>query len=226
MAGLSPTGNRTSNQIASNLIFQHAMSFAFVKACEDNNLEKVGVLLEKNKELVHATDNSKDTGLHVACRRGNLDIINELLRNEADATAVNSNGHAPLSLLIDYYNDILNTATLNNGQQTKLTCEAAAFNTMVGELSANASLLVDIKGVKYNKSLAETGQLLGEKTGIHLYTVAFDNLKQDGIDISGMLKSICRGFETETPSAHLPQPKHDKTPRKTSRPMSKTKAGA
>jgi ankyrin repeat protein len=65
---------------------------------EKDQIETAKALLAENPNLVKATDDAGDTPLHVATRKGQVDVVKLLLQSRADANAKNDYKLTPLHL--------------------------------------------------------------------------------------------------------------------------------
>jgi hypothetical protein len=70
------------------------------QVAENNDIEKVGRLLEMNKEIVNLQDKYHNTALHYAASRGNLEIVDLLLKAKAKVDIKGNNGFTPLHFAV------------------------------------------------------------------------------------------------------------------------------
>lgn len=68
----------------------------FLKACKENNTEKIMTIIKSENFNINSTDQYGHTGLHIACYHGNPDIVNILVKLKADVNFKNINGETPL----------------------------------------------------------------------------------------------------------------------------------
>jgi len=66
-----------------------------LEAVENNNLEKVKILLERDKKQANSHRNGEASPLHIAASKGHLDIVKELLRNCTTVDYLDANGNTP-----------------------------------------------------------------------------------------------------------------------------------
>jgi ankyrin repeat protein len=76
------------------------MSAKFLKAVKDSDEEKVIALLKENKDVIGATNNKGQTGLHLACQAGDSVMISLLLENNSDVNSRDNQHHTPLVALL------------------------------------------------------------------------------------------------------------------------------
>ena len=83
-------------------------------ACKDNNLHMVDLLLNWNADLNIGED---ETPLTVACRTGNVDIVNRLLLNEVtpDLSRKNKQGLSGLEIAIENQHSVIARKLMTKG---------------------------------------------------------------------------------------------------------------
>jgi len=69
------------------------------KLVEEGNLEKLQEALDHSPEGINALDAKGRTPLHVACEKGSLSIVRELIDNGVDCRVLTSDGFNPLHIL-------------------------------------------------------------------------------------------------------------------------------
>jgi len=60
------------------------------------------LLANKDSYLLSMLDNEENTALHLACAKGEVDIVKALLDNNADVTVLNKKGQTCLDVAIDW----------------------------------------------------------------------------------------------------------------------------
>lgn len=80
----------------SNKIFERKGSYLFFSAIKSNDYSYIEFQLVKDPLLVFDVNHTFETGLHVACRKGNLNIVKLLLRNKSDVNARDLGGNSAL----------------------------------------------------------------------------------------------------------------------------------
>ena len=90
-----------------------------LQACKDNNLHMVDLLLNRNADLNIADD---ETPLTVACRSGNVDIVNRLLLNEVtpDLSRKNKQGLTGLEIAIENQHSVIARKLMKRGAKPAL----------------------------------------------------------------------------------------------------------
>ncbi|TNV70647.1 hypothetical protein FGO68_gene6482 [Halteria grandinella] len=88
------------NKVFSKKPYQRPLSNDFIHAVKLNQMEKVTILLEKNRYLVFDFDFYNMTGLHWACKKGLVEMAELLIKNHADVDAVDILHRTPLYLAI------------------------------------------------------------------------------------------------------------------------------
>ena len=88
------------NKVFSKKPYQRPLSNDFIHAVKLNQMEKVNLLLEKNRYLVFDFDFYNMTGLHWACKKGLVEMAELLIKNHADVDAVDILHRTPLYLAI------------------------------------------------------------------------------------------------------------------------------
>ena len=68
----------------------------FIYAVFLANVERVSAMLRDNPELVEERYARGDTALHHATRNGDLEVVKQLVSNDADVNAIADQGHFPL----------------------------------------------------------------------------------------------------------------------------------
>lgn len=68
----------------------------FLQECEMGNYETILNKLQKNKNLVHCSDEEGKTPLHIATINGHYEIVEYLIQNGADCNAQDKYGWTPL----------------------------------------------------------------------------------------------------------------------------------
>jgi hypothetical protein len=122
---------------------------ALVCAAEANQLEAVKVLLEWGTPA-GSEDESRRRALHIACGKGYLQVVRELVKksSEADITAIDSEGNSPLGLAVATKHLAICKVLLKAGAklQTGQSCKGLAAiveevqaEVLVDELKAYAS---------------------------------------------------------------------------------------
>ncbi|KAH0567525.1 ankyrin repeat domain-containing protein 49-like [Cotesia glomerata] len=144
---------------------------AILKAAENGNIERVTILLDKNPELVHATDKDGYTPLHRACYANHTKIIEVLLKRGAKIDAKTIDGWEPLHSACHWNNVesitllVANGANINalsNGNQTPLhlVC-ASSHNSPALQLL----LLHPDTNPELVNSSGDTAQMVATRTG-------------------------------------------------------------
>ena len=82
--------------------FERKGSIVFFYAVKERNLIKIEELLKYNQLYVFDIDNIHQTALHLACKKGYLDIVKLLLRNGAEVNAFDLFYRTPLYFAIKY----------------------------------------------------------------------------------------------------------------------------
>ena len=82
--------------IASNKIFERKGSYLFFSAIKSNDYSYIESQLINNPLLVFDVDHIFETGLHVACKKGYLNIVKLLLKNKSDVNAQDLGGRSAL----------------------------------------------------------------------------------------------------------------------------------
>lgn len=67
--------------------FESQLSEKFLKKCRDGDVDDVQLLLETNRNLVNDFDDLGQTGLHLAVKRGHLELVSLLIQYSADPNA-------------------------------------------------------------------------------------------------------------------------------------------
>jgi len=75
-----------------------ALSQEIFDAAQKGDLEKVKALVQKNPDLVKATNNDDDTPLHIAADAGHLEIVRFLVQKGADVNSMNAALRNPVLL--------------------------------------------------------------------------------------------------------------------------------
>ena len=70
--------------------------YAIFNECSNNNLDKVRDLLDQDPTLVNFTNAVGMTPLHIACIRGNIEMINFLLSRGANTSTTNDFEKTPI----------------------------------------------------------------------------------------------------------------------------------
>ena len=68
-------------------------------AVNNNSIKMVKYLLNKKDKKVNAKNDDGQTALHLACASGKDEIINLLIRNDANINAKDSQGNKPFDLV-------------------------------------------------------------------------------------------------------------------------------
>jgi ankyrin repeat protein len=141
-----------------------------------DDLELLRWLLDAKAELTSSADFEKDTGIHIACSRGNVDFLKLLLDHGVDPNQINNHGDSPLStaarngylaivlLLLDHGVD---PNQINKGGDSPLS--TAACN---GDLAIVLLLLAAGAGVPIDAQDAQRSPLVRAAEHGHLDIVA------------------------------------------------------
>lgn len=71
-------------------------------ACEQGNLALLKTMLFDNPELLNSVDENGDSLLHIACAKGNEEIIKFLLNSKINPNVMNNKGLYPIHVAAKY----------------------------------------------------------------------------------------------------------------------------
>ena len=98
----------------------------FIKACINNHLKLIKLLLKKNvfdiNDVIKEVNNSwfNNTGLHISCSKGYIKIVDLLLNNGADTDIINDDKNTPLHIACSKGYIKIVDLLLNNGADTNI----------------------------------------------------------------------------------------------------------
>jgi ankyrin repeat protein len=75
---------------------QELLIHYFLKACKENNVEKIMTIYEYENFDINSTDKYGNSGLHIASYHGNLDVVKCLVGLKANVNIRNNKGDTPI----------------------------------------------------------------------------------------------------------------------------------
>jgi ankyrin repeat protein len=115
-----------------------------VKYARDGHGKQLSDLLAKKPHLINQKNKNGNSILHIACWKGNTDMVLMLLMRGADINATDSKGYTPLLVAIEFNHDDLATLLLQRGADINIANQALCLPLHVAALSGCKNVVVPL----------------------------------------------------------------------------------
>jgi ankyrin repeat protein len=115
-----------------------------VKYARDGYSKELSDFLSKKPHLINQKNKNGNSILHIACWKGNCDMVLMLLMRGADVNILDSKGYTPLLVAIEFGHDKLATSLLERGANINIGNEVLCLPLHVAALSGCKNMVIPL----------------------------------------------------------------------------------
>lgn len=115
-----------------------------VKYARDGYSKELSDFLSKKPHLINQKNKNGNSILHIACWKGNCDMVLMLLMRGADVNVLDSKGYTPLLVAIEFGHDKLAISLLERGAKINIGNEALCLPLHVAALSGCKNMVIPL----------------------------------------------------------------------------------
>lgn len=115
-----------------------------IKYARDGYSKELSDFLSKKPHLVNQRNKNGNSILHIACWKGDNDMVLMLLMRGADVNCVDSKGYSPLLVAIEFGHDALALSLLERGADITIGNQACCLPLHVAALTGCKNIIIPL----------------------------------------------------------------------------------
>jgi ankyrin repeat protein len=115
-----------------------------IKYARDGYSKELSDFLSKKPHLINQKNRNGNSILHIACWKGDCDMVLMLLMRGAHLNVTDSKGYTPLLVAIEFGHDLLATSLLERGANINIANQTLCYPLHVAALSGSKNMIIPL----------------------------------------------------------------------------------